>query len=78
MGNLGFLSSCFRTWGICSCFFSEVRSAFELQSAPWDSSQIAAGLSRASSQVQVRTSGLLPISDIDLGVSVDFEQGRQS
>ena len=66
-GSLGFLSSCFGTWGIYSCFFREVRSAFELRRAPWDSSRIAAGLSRASSRV-----------DIDLGVSVDVKQGRQS
>ena len=30
MGILAFLSSCMGTWGTCSCFFREVRSAFEL------------------------------------------------
>ena len=35
-------------------------------------------MSRASSRVEAGTSGFLSISDMDLGVSVDIEQGTQS
>ena len=35
-------------------------------------------MNRASSRVEVETSGFLSISDIDLGVSVEFEQGSQA
>ena len=34
-------------------------------------------MNRASSRVEVGTSGFLSISDIHLEVSVEFEQGRQ-
>ena len=77
-GRLGFLSSCMGIWGTRSCFLREVRSAFELRGAPWDSSPVAAGINRASSRVEAGTSGFLSIPDIDLGVSVEFEQGRQA
>ena len=72
-GSLGFLSSCMGIWGTRSCFLREVRSAFELRGAPWDSSPVAAGINRASSRVEARTSGFISISDIDLGVSVEFD-----
>ena len=49
-----------------------------MREAPQDSYRIAAGMSRTSSRVVAGTSGFLSISDIDLGVSVDVEQGRQS
>ena len=49
VGSLGFLSSCMGTWGTRWCFLREVRSAFELQGAPQDSSSSAAGMNRASS-----------------------------
>ena len=77
-GSLGFLSSCMGIWGTRSCFLREVRSAFELRGAPWDSSPVAARINRASSRVEARTSVFISISDIDLGVSVEFEQGRQA
>ena len=78
MGSLGFLSSCMGIWGTHSCFLREVRSAFMVQGALRDSSPVAAGINRASSRVEARTSGFISISDIDLGVSVEFEQGRQA
>ena len=64
------------TWGLCSCFLSEVRS-FELQGAPRDSSRVTAGMNGASSHFEVATSRFLFISDINLGVSVEFEQESQ-
>ena len=76
VGSLKFLLSCVGTWGTCSCFIREVRSAFELQGALWDSSHITVGMNMASSRVKVGTSGFLSISDTDLMVSVEFEQGR--
>ena len=66
------------TWGTHSCFLREIRSAFELLGGPWNSSQVTAGMSRASSRVEAGTSGFLSISDINLGVSVEFEQGSQA
>lgn len=48
---------------------------------PWeprDSSRVAAGMSRASSQAEVGTSGFFSISDVDLSFSVEFEQGGRS
>ena len=69
-GSLVFLSSCMGTWGTRWCFLNEVRSAFELQGALRYSSRVAAGMNRASSRVEVRTSGFLSNYDIDLGVSV--------
>ena len=77
VGSSRLLSSCMGTWGTHSCFLKEVRSTFELRGAPRDSSCIAAQMNRASSRVEARTSGFLSISDIDLRVSVEFEQGRQ-
>ena len=78
VGSLRFLSSCVGTWGTRSCFIREVRSAFELQGELRDSSHITVGMNRASSRVKVGTSGFLSISDTDLTVSVEFEQGRQT
>ena len=49
-----------------------------MRGAPRDSSRVAAGMNRVTSQVEAGTSGLLSISDMDLGVSVEFEQGRQA
>ena len=49
-----------------------------MRGARWDSSPIAAGLNMASSRVKAGTSGFLSFSDIDLRVSVVFEQGRQA
>ena len=69
-GSLVFLSSCMGTWGTRWCFLNEVRSAFELRGALRDSSRVAAGMNRASSRVEARTSGFLSNYDIDLGVSV--------
>ena len=51
--------------GDCSCPIREVRSPLSLLGAPQDSSRIAAGMNRASSRVEARTSGFLPISDFD-------------
>ena len=66
------------TWGTRLCFLREIRSAFELLGGPRDSSRVAAGMSRASSRVEAETSVFLTISDIDLGVSVEYEQERQA
>ena len=77
VGSSQLLSSCIGTWGTHSWFLREVRSTFNLRGAPRDSSCIAAQMNRASSRVEARTSGFLSISDIDLRVSVEFEQGRQ-
>ena len=78
VGSSGLLSSCVGTWETHSCFLREVRSTFELQGAPRDSSCITAWMSRALSRVEARTSWFLSISDINLRVSVEFEQGRQA
>ena len=78
VGSLRFLSSCMGTWETRSCFIREVRSAFKLRGAPRHFSHITVGMNRASSRVQAGTSGFLSISDIDLTVSVEFEQGRQA
>ena len=56
----------------------EVRSPLELRGAPQDSSCIAVGMNTASSRVEAGTSGFLSISDIDLRVSADLEQGSQA
>ena len=77
-GSLGFLSSCVSTWGTRSCLLREVRSPLPLLGAPWDSLCIAAGINRAPSQVEVGTSGFPSISDIDLEVSAELEQGSQA
>ena len=76
--SLGFLSSCLSPWGNRSCLHREVRSPFELRGAPWDSSHITAGMNRASSLVEAGTLGFLSISDIELGVSVELEEGSQA
>ena len=60
-GSLGFQLSCVSTWDTCSCLLSEVRS-LAFRGAPLDSSCIAAGMNRASSQVEAGTSGFLSIS----------------
>ena len=78
VGSLGFLSSCVGTCGTHLYFFREVRSAFELRGAPRNWSCITAGMNRASSRVEVGPSGFFSISDMDLEVSVEFEQGRQA
>ena len=73
--SLGFLSSCMSTWGIHSCLLREVRSLLALQGAPWNSSCITAGMNRASSRVEAGTSGFLSISNLDLGLSAELDQG---
>ena len=77
-GNLGFISCCMSFWGTCSCLLREFRSPLVLRGAPRDSLCITAGMNRASSQVEVGTSGFLSISDIDLGVSAYLEQESQA
>ena len=59
--------------GDCSCLLREDRSPLVFRGAPRDSSCSAAGMNRASSQDKAGTSGFLSISDIDLGVSAEFE-----
>ena len=61
-----------------SCLLREVRSSLALQGAPRDSACITAGMYRASSRVEVGTSGLLSISDLNLRVSAELEQGNQT
>ena len=74
-GKLEFLSSFVSTWGTLWCLFRQVRSPLALQGTPRDSSRIAAGISRALSRVEAGTSGLLSISDIDLGFFKKLERG---
>ena len=66
------------TWGTCACLLREVRSPSVLRGAPRDSSHIASGMNRASSLFEAGTSGVLSISDIDVGVSAELEQGSQA
>ena len=66
------------TWGTCACLLREVRSPSVLRGAPRDSSHIAAGMNRASSLFEAGISGFLSISDINLGVSAELEQGSQA
>ena len=54
------------------CFLREVRSPLTLRGPPRDSLCIAAGMNRASSQVEARTSGFLYISDFNPRVSADW------
>ena len=61
-----------------SCLLREVRSPLALRGAPRDSSCIAAGMNRASSRVEVGTSGYLSISDFDRSVSKELEQESQA
>ena len=77
-GSLTFLSSCLSTWGTHSCLLREVKSPLALQWAPRDSSHIAAGMNWASCRVEVGNSGFLCISDMNLGVSAELEQGSQT
>ena len=58
-----------------SCLLKEVRSPLALQGAPRDSSGIAAEANRVSPRLETRTSWFLSISDIDIGVSAELEQG---
>ena len=62
----------------CSCLLREVRSALALRGAPRDSSHIAARMNRASSRVEVGTSGFLSISDYDRRVSAELEHESQA
>ena len=62
----------------CSCLLREVRSALVLRGAPRDSSHIAARMNRASSRVEVGTSGFLSISDYDRRVSAELEHESQA
>ena len=55
-----------------SCLLREVRSPLLLRGAPQDSSGIDAGMNRATSRVEARTSGFLSISDFDPRVSADW------
>ena len=76
-GSLGFLLSCMSMCANCSCLLREFRS-LALRGAPRDSSRIAVGMNRASSQVEAGNSGFLCISEIDLRVYADLEQGSQA
>ena len=77
-GSLVFLSSSVSTWGTRSRLLREVASPLALRGAPQDSSRSAAGMHRASSQVEVGTSGFLFIFDHDFGFSSELEPGTQS
>ena len=77
-GILGFLSSWVSTWGTRSCLIRRVRSPLALCGALGDSSRMAAWINKASSRVEVGTSGFLSISDIELGVSAELDQGSQA
>ena len=61
-----------------SCFIREFRSALALRGPPGDSSCIAAGMNRASSQDEAGTSVLVSISDFDRRVSTELEQEIQA
>ena len=61
-----------------SCFIREFRSALALRGPPGDSSCIAAGMNRASSQDEAGTSLFLSISDFDRRVSAELEQENQA
>ena len=76
--SLGFLSSCMGTWWTCSGFLREVRSAFELHGALWNSSPLTAGVNMASSQLETGTSGFHSGSDRDLGVPMEIPLGSQT
>lgn len=65
-------------WGTRLCFLNELRSPFVLQGALQDSSRVAAEMNRASLHVEAGTSVFLFISDIDLRISLVFEQGSQA
>ena len=77
-GSLGFLSSCVSTWGTRSCLLRELKSPLASGGAPRIYSRFASGMNRASSRVEVGTSGFPSISDIDLEVSAELEQGSQA
>ena len=61
-----------------SCLSRVVRSPLGFRGPPLDSWCIAAAMNRASSQVEVETSGFLSISDFDRRVSAELEQESQS
>ena len=61
-----------------SCFIREFRSALALRGPPGESSCIAAGMNRASSQDEAGTSLFLSISDFDRRVSAELEQENQA
>ena len=61
-----------------SCFIREFRSALALRGPTGDSSCIAAGMNRASSQDEAGTSVFLSISDFDRRVSAELEQENQA
>ena len=61
-----------------SCFIREFRSALALRGPTGDSSCIAAGMNRASSQDEAGTSLFLSISDFDRRVSAELEQENQA
>ena len=65
------------TWGTRSCLLREFRSSVAWRGAPWNFSHITAGLNRASSLVEVGTSGFLFISEIDVRDSVELKQRSQ-
>ena len=78
VGSLGYLWSCMSTCGTQSCLLREVRSPLVLPGAPWDSSNIAAGMNRASSRAEARTSVFLSISDFNRRVFAELEQESQA
>ena len=61
-----------------SCLSRVVRSPLGFRGPPLDSWCIAAAMNRASSQVEVETSGFLSISDFDRRVSAELEQESQA
>ena len=78
VGSLRYLLSCMSICGTQSCLLREVRSPLVLPGAPRDSSNITAGMNRASSRAEARTSVFLSISDFDRRVSADLEQESQA
>ena len=78
VGSLGYLLSCMSICGAQSCLLREVRSPLVLPGAPRDSSNITAGMNRALSRAEARTSVILSISDFDRRVSADLEQESQA
>ena len=78
VGSLRYLLSCMSICGTQSCLLREVRSPLVLPGAPRDSSNITAGMNRASSRAEARTSVFLSISDFDRRVSAELEQESQS
>ena len=52
----------------------EVRSPLALRGAVWDSSHVTAGMNKASTRVEVGTSGFLSIPDFDHTVFAELQQ----